>query len=109
MAARSRRVGTTAIVSKERMRAANAFRRARSKSSTASAKPLPPIKVHGLGGVYFVRDGNHRVSVAQAQGWAFIDAEVVRVRTDVALEPGMSLKDMAAAASRARSAQAAAA
>jgi len=29
---------------------------------------LPPIKLFEIGGVYFVRDGNHRVSVAKAQG-----------------------------------------
>ena len=29
---------------------------------------LPPIKVYELAGLYFVRDGNHRVSVAKARG-----------------------------------------
>jgi len=29
---------------------------------------LPPIQLYEIGGVYFVRDGNHRVSVARAQG-----------------------------------------
>ena len=38
---------------------------------------LPPISVYSLGGYYFVRDGNHRVSVAKAKGMEFIDAEVV--------------------------------
>ena len=28
---------------------------------------LPPIKVYELGGLYFVRDGNHRVSVAKSK------------------------------------------
>ena len=31
-----------------------------------------------VGDRYFVRDGHHRISVAQALGEAFIDAEVVR-------------------------------
>ncbi len=61
-------------------------------------KALPAIQVFEVGGVYFVRDGNHRVSVAHALKSSFIDAEVVRVRSDVALEPGMSLEDVAAAA-----------
>ncbi len=29
---------------------------------------LPPIEVYQVGDAYFVRDGNHRVSVAQANG-----------------------------------------
>lgn len=63
-------------------------------------KTLPAIQVFEVGGVYFVRDGNHRVSVAHALKWSFIDAEVVRVRSGVALEPGMSLEDVAAAVRR---------
>ena len=39
---------------------------------------LPPIKLYRLGNAYFVRDGNHRVSVAREQGREFIDAEVHR-------------------------------
>ncbi len=65
------------------------------------SKPLPAIRVFEMGGVYFVRDGNHRVSVAHSQKWSFIDAEVVRVRTDAVLEPGMSLKEVAATTRRA--------
>ena len=29
---------------------------------------LPPIKVYEIAGLYFVRDGNHRVSVAKSRG-----------------------------------------
>lgn len=68
------------------------------------SKPLPAIRVFEVGGVYFVRDGNHRVSVAHALKWSFIDAEVVRVKADVTLEPGLSLKEVAAAARRAHAA-----
>jgi hypothetical protein len=38
---------------------------------------LPPVTLYEIGGVYFVRDGNHRVSVARTQGAEFIDAEVI--------------------------------
>ncbi len=38
---------------------------------------LPPIRVFELEGDYFVRDGNHRVSVAKYYGVKCIDAEVV--------------------------------
>lgn len=57
---------------------------------------LPPISVYSLGGYYFVRDGNHRVSVAKAQGVEFIDAEVVELDTEIPLKPGLSMKDLKA-------------
>lgn len=53
--------------------------------------PLPPIKLYELGGLYFVRDGNHRVSVARARKVEFIDAEVVSLQSEIKLSPGMSL------------------
>lgn len=51
---------------------------------------LPPISVYKLGDHYFVRDGNHRVSVAKMQGVAFIDAEVVELDSQISLEPGLT-------------------
>lgn len=56
--------------------------------------PLPSISLYELGGVYFVRDGNHRVSVAKARGVEFIDAEVVSLQSEIKLHPGDSLKKM---------------
>ncbi|MDY6397659.1 MAG: transcriptional regulator [Treponema sp.] len=56
--------------------------------------PLPPISLYELGGVYFVRDGNHRVSVAKSRGVEFIDAEVVSLQSEIKLHPGDSLKKM---------------
>lgn len=44
---------------------------------------LPPISLYEIGDVYFVRDGNHRVSVAKSQGVKEIDAEVVRLDTEI--------------------------
>lgn len=55
---------------------------------------LPPITLYELGGLYFVRDGNHRVSVAKARGVEFIDAEVVSLQSEIKLTPGTSLKKM---------------
>jgi transcriptional regulator len=46
---------------------------------------LPPIQLYELGGLYFVRDGNHRVSVAKAQGVEFIDAEVTSLQSEIQL------------------------
>ena len=37
---------------------------------------LPAVKLIRLNGIYFVRDGHHRISVARALGEAFIEAEV---------------------------------
>jgi hypothetical protein len=41
--------------------------------------PLPPVELFKVGEVYFVRDGNHRVSVARVHGQEFIDALVTEV------------------------------
>lgn len=37
---------------------------------------LPPVTLYKIGDVYFVLDGNHRVSVAKEHGVQFIDADV---------------------------------
>jgi hypothetical protein len=37
---------------------------------------LPPVALVEIGGVYFVQDGHHRISVAQALGQDAIDAAV---------------------------------
>ncbi len=46
---------------------------------------LPPVVLYELGGLYFVRDGNHRVSVARMQGVSFIDAEVISLQSEIML------------------------
>ncbi|AEE17269.1 transcriptional regulator [Treponema brennaborense] len=55
---------------------------------------LPPITLYELGGVYFVRDGNHRVSVAKTRGIENIDAEVVSLQSEIKLKPGATQKQM---------------
>lgn len=40
---------------------------------------LPPIDVYQIGEIYFVKDGNHRVSVARERGQLFMDAYVVKI------------------------------
>jgi len=55
---------------------------------------LPPISLYEIGGVYFVRDGNHRVSVAKTQGVEFIDAEVISLATEINLNPSMTTDDL---------------
>ncbi len=47
---------------------------------------LPPIEVYQVGDAYFVRDGNHRVSVARANGLKDIEAYVTRLETPVPID-----------------------
>ncbi|MEY2514714.1 MAG: hypothetical protein QOJ89_2072 [bacterium] len=56
---------------------------------------LPPIDVYRIGGLHFVRDGHHRVSVARAQGLHAIDAYVTEVITRIAPEGGLRLGQLA--------------
>jgi hypothetical protein len=53
---------------------------------------LPAVSLYKIGDAYFVRDGNHRVSVAKYHGVVEIDAEVVELRgqmsTDAAQRTG---------------------
>ncbi len=58
---------------------------------------LPAINVFELGGVYFVRDGNHRVSVAKSRGAAFIDAEVISLSSEITLSPSMGMDELKSA------------
>jgi hypothetical protein len=51
---------------------------------------LPPVQLYKVGDVYFVKDGNHRVSVARERGVEFIDAEVFEGHIRVPLYASMS-------------------
>jgi hypothetical protein len=55
---------------------------------------IPPIKLFEIGGVYFVRDGNHRVSVAKSQRAEFIDAEVISLSSEISLTPSMTREEL---------------
>jgi hypothetical protein len=52
---------------------------------------LPPIELYKVGAVYFVRDGNHRVSVARKHHFPTIQAYVWEYQTDIALEPNTDI------------------
>ncbi len=54
----------------------------------------PPIEVYQVGEVYFVLDGNHRVSIARQEGWEKIEARVIEVKTNVPLTPDVSPDDL---------------
>jgi hypothetical protein len=55
---------------------------------------LPPVQLYKVGDVYFVRDGHHRISVARERGQAFIDAEVIEVKTRVPVTPDLLASDI---------------
>jgi hypothetical protein len=63
-----------------------------------SMEGVPPIELYKVDDVYFVRDGNHRVSVARQLGAKTIQAHVTELPSSVDLEPGMTQKDLDAAA-----------
>ncbi len=57
-------------------------------------KELPPITLYEIGGVYFVEDGNHRVSVAKGRGMTSLWAHVYRFTTNVPLDKETDVKDL---------------
>jgi hypothetical protein len=59
-----------------------------------SAAPLAPIRVFRIGDVYFVQDGNHRVSVARARNQKSIMARVIDIPVRVPLGPDTSPDDL---------------
>src|SRR5215211_5479124 len=58
------------------------------------AEELPPVSVYKIGDAYFVRDGNHRVSVAHQQGVEMIDAEVIELRSRVPIDSALTARDL---------------
>jgi hypothetical protein len=50
-------------------------------------KTLPPVLLYELGGLYFIRDGNHRVAVAKRRKVDFIEADVTSLASEVSLPP----------------------
>ena len=64
------------------------------RSAQLQGKELPPIQVYKVGELYFVKDGNHRVSVARRQGQMYIDAYVIELNVVVPPEEHDTLKDL---------------
>lgn len=57
---------------------------------TLRQEGMPPVELYKVDDVYFVRDGNHRVSVARQIGMPTIEAFVIELTTPIDLEPGMT-------------------
>ncbi|MDQ4077799.1 MAG: hypothetical protein M3220_16320 [Chloroflexota bacterium] len=63
--------------------------------------PLPPVELYKIGDVYFVKDGNHRVSVARERDQAYIDAVVTEIDTPIPITPDTDLEVIVREAERA--------
>jgi len=55
---------------------------------------MDPIEVYKVGEVYFVLDGNHRVSIARQEGFKYIEAHVIEVQTEIPITPDLDLDDL---------------
>lgn len=64
------------------------------------SRGLPPIEVYEIDDVYFVKDGNHRVSVMRQLGNDTIEAHVWEYPTDVDLSPEDDIDDILIKAER---------
>jgi hypothetical protein len=56
------------------------------------SEELPPVSLYKIGDAYFVRDGNHRVSVARQIGVEMIDAEVIELRSRVPIDSAITAR-----------------
>lgn len=57
----------------------------------ASTRGWPPIEVYQIGNLYFVKDGNHRTSVARQLGIPTIEAHVWEFPENLSIDPDESL------------------
>ncbi|HBY09437.1 MAG TPA: universal stress protein UspA [Chloroflexi bacterium] len=73
---------------------ASASRWVRVRAAIRLSGQIRPIDVYQIGEVYFVLDGNHRVSVARERGLREIPAYVTEIQTKVPLTPEMDFNDL---------------
>jgi hypothetical protein len=55
---------------------------------------LPPVDLYKIGEIYFVKDGNHRVSVARERGQEYMDAYVTEIDIPVMLTSDTTLDQL---------------
>jgi nucleotide-binding universal stress UspA family protein len=67
---------------------------AKVKELMLSQQGVPPIEVYQIGDAYFVKDGNHRVSVAREMELSHIEAYVTPVHSSVPLSPDITPNDL---------------
>ena len=65
---------------------------------TAMTSPLaagvPPVSLYQIGEVYFVLDGNHRVSIAKEMGMETIEAYVTEIKTKVPISSTLTSDEL---------------
>jgi hypothetical protein len=59
-----------------------------------TGKGFPPIEAFKIDQVYFVRDGNHRVSVARELGWPTIQAYVTELPSSISFGPDVETDEL---------------
>jgi nucleotide-binding universal stress UspA family protein len=75
-------------------RAQDQQRWANVKAMTLDLVGLEPVEVYKVSEVYFVLDGNHRVSIARQEGWKEIQAHVIEIQTDIPLTPDVRPEEL---------------
>jgi nucleotide-binding universal stress UspA family protein len=66
----------------------------RVRNAIGSVENMPPIDVYKIGDMYFVLDGNHRVSIARQSGYTHIQAFVTEIESKISLLPEDSPDDL---------------
>jgi nucleotide-binding universal stress UspA family protein len=67
---------------------------AKVRQAMTGLEGVPPIEVYRIGDAYFVKDGNHRVSVARQLGSKYLQAYVTPVHSRVKLEADVEPDDL---------------
>jgi nucleotide-binding universal stress UspA family protein len=75
-------------------KAISAERWARVEMAVTELVGLEPVELYKIGEVYFVKDGNHRCSVARQMGASHIHAYVTEIQTRVSLTPDTRPEDL---------------
>jgi hypothetical protein len=60
----------------------------------AESEGWPPIEAYKVDDVYFVKDGNHRVSAAREMGYASIEGYVTEIESPVHLDASLTPMDL---------------
>jgi hypothetical protein len=71
-------------------------------ATALDSRGLPPIEVYQVGEVYFVIDGNHRVSVARQLGATTMEAYVTKLTTPMTVTPDTDLPTLILQAEKAQ-------
>ena len=75
-------------------RDSDASRWVNAKTAIRSSGRIKPIQVYKIGDVYFVLDGNHRVSIARERGAREIPAYVTEIHTKVNIDAETDFDDL---------------